>query len=191
MAPRPPGSSRIAPVMWDAAGESANAAAQPNSSGSPYCATGCAQTGGHASHRDRREGNQVHGPIGGDPDGQQPVERGLAGPSALASVFTTPGPDPGTAHWENGQLRERPVHRGGQHEDGRGGRPGEGAGHLPGWQRMRIRVSAAAGPVTDRCGDRPCTMTGWSHVEPSGGTQGLSGRRPRRRAWERRIGSGG
>jgi hypothetical protein len=65
-------------------------------------------------------------------------------------VSSPPRARPANSPLGNGQLRERPAHREGQHEDGRGGRPGEGAGHLPGWQRMRIRVSAAAGLVTDR-----------------------------------------
>jgi hypothetical protein len=38
--------------------------------------------------------------------------------------------------------------------------PAREPGTCRGWQRVRIRASAAVGPVADRCGDRPRTMTG-------------------------------
>jgi hypothetical protein len=51
--------------MRDAAGESTNAAAQPNSSGSPYPRSGMCQKGGHILIGIATEGIKFTDPIGG------------------------------------------------------------------------------------------------------------------------------
>src|SRR5713101_8456181 len=87
----PPSTGIIAPVVKDAAGESRNAAARPNSTGSPYLRSGmCSDWRARSSSGSPLRASNSRTLSVAILTGSIPFTRIPAGPSSSASIFTTP-----------------------------------------------------------------------------------------------------
>ena len=96
----PPSTGIIAPVMYDAAGESKKAATRPNSSGSPYLRNGmCSDCLARTSSGSPARASISRTRSVAIRTGNSPLIRTPAGPCSSASVFTTPA-SPGNRPFE-------------------------------------------------------------------------------------------
>jgi len=96
----PPSTGIIAPVTYDAAGDSKKAATRPNSSGSPYLRNGmCSDCLARTSSGSPARASISRTRSVAIRTGNSPLIRTPAGPCSSASVFTTPA-SPGNRPFE-------------------------------------------------------------------------------------------